>query len=48
MTGAGFGVRRLVFSSTAAVYGHTEEVPISETAPIRPTNPYGRSKLAPR
>ena len=40
------GVPRLVFSSTAAVYGHPEEVPISETAPTRPTNPYGGSKLA--
>ena len=45
---ANAGVRRLVFSSTAAVYGHTEEVPISETAPIRPTNRYGRSTLAPQ
>ncbi|QIN83454.1 UDP-glucose 4-epimerase GalE [Rubrobacter tropicus] len=40
------GVRRLVFSSTAAVYGEPEEVPIPETAPTRPTNPYGSSKLA--
>jgi UDP-glucose 4-epimerase len=40
------GVPRLVFSSTAAVYGHPEQVPISETAPTRPTNPYGGSKLA--
>lgn len=39
------GVRRLVFSSTAAVYGEPEEVPISETAPTLPTNPYGASKL---
>jgi UDP-glucose 4-epimerase len=40
------GVRRLVFSSTAAVYGHPEELPILESAPPRPTNPYGGSKLA--
>ncbi len=40
------GARRLVFSSTAATYGEPEEVPISETAPTRPTNPYGASKLA--
>ncbi len=40
------GVRRLVFSSTAAVYGEPESVPIAETAPTRPTNPYGASKLA--
>ena len=39
-------VRRLVFSSTAAVYGEPEEVPIPETAPTVPTNPYGASKLA--
>ena len=39
------GVGRLVFSSTAAVYGEPEEVPIPETAPARPTNPYGTSKL---
>jgi UDP-glucose 4-epimerase len=40
------GVPRLVFSSTAAVYGEPEEAPIPETAPTRPTNPYGGSKLA--
>ena len=40
------GVRRLVFSSTAAVYGEPESVPIAETAPTRPTSPYGASKLA--
>jgi UDP-glucose 4-epimerase len=39
-------VPRLVFSSTAAVYGQPEEVPIPETAPTRPTNTYGRSKLS--
>ena len=40
------GVPRLVFSSTAAVYGEPEETPIPETAPTLPTNPYGGSKLA--
>ena len=39
-------VPRLVFSSTAAVYGQPEQVPIREDAPQRPTNPYGASKLA--
>ncbi len=40
------GAGQLVFSSTAAVYGEPEEVPIQETAPTLPTNPYGSSKLA--
>jgi UDP-glucose 4-epimerase len=40
------GTGWLVFSSTAAVYGEPEEVPIQETAPTLPTNPYGSSKLA--
>ncbi|MEU6559175.1 UDP-glucose 4-epimerase GalE [Nocardia nova] len=40
------GTPRLVFSSTAAVYGEPEQVPILESAPARPTNPYGASKLA--
>ncbi|WP_330458304.1 UDP-glucose 4-epimerase GalE [Streptomyces sp. NBC_00820] len=40
------GVRRLVFSSTAATYGEPERVPIVESAPTRPTNPYGATKLA--
>ena len=40
------GVGRLVFSSTAAVYGEPQTVPIPETAPTLPTNPYGASKLA--
>jgi len=40
------GVRRLVFSSTAAVYGEPEAVPIAEDAPSRPANPYGNTKLA--
>ena len=40
------GVMQLVFSSTCAVYGQPDEVPIAETAPTRPTSPYGSSKLA--
>ena len=40
------GTPKLVFSSTAAVYGEPEQVPITEDAPPRPTNPYGASKLA--
>lgn len=40
------GTERLVFSSTCAVYGEPDEVPISETASLRPINPYGASKLA--
>ena len=40
------GVGRLVFSSTAAVYGNCETIPIVETAPTTPTNPYGAGKLA--
>lgn len=40
------GVRRIVFSSTAAVYGEPERMPIDETCPTRPTSPYGASKLA--
>lgn len=42
----GAEVQRLVFSSTCAVYGQPDEVPIPETAPTRPTNAYGRTKLA--
>jgi UDP-glucose 4-epimerase len=40
------GVRTIVFSSTAAVYGEPERTPISETDLTRPTNPYGATKLA--
>ena len=40
------GVRRLVFSSTASVYGEPERTPVEETASTVPTNPYGNSKLA--
>jgi len=39
------GPRRIVFSSTAAVYGEPESVPITEVARLRPTNVYGESKL---
>ena len=39
------GVQRLVFSSTAAVYGEPEVVPIQEDARLAPTNAYGQSKL---
>lgn len=40
------GVRRLVFSSSAAVYGIPLELPITEQSPCNPINPYGESKLA--
>jgi UDP-arabinose 4-epimerase len=39
------GVHRIVFSSTAAIYGTPDQVPIPESAPQRPVNPYGESKL---
>jgi UDP-glucose 4-epimerase len=38
------GVRRFVFSSTAAVYGVPDTTPIAEAAPLRPINPYGETK----
>jgi UDP-glucose 4-epimerase len=38
------GVRRFVFSSTAAVYGTPDATPIPEDAPLRPINPYGETK----
>jgi UDP-glucose 4-epimerase len=40
------GVHRIVFSSTANVYGDPDTVPIPETAAVRPPNPYATSKLA--
>ncbi|MFD1464807.1 UDP-glucose 4-epimerase GalE [Lapidilactobacillus mulanensis] len=40
-----FDVKKLVFSSTAATYGEAKEIPITETTPQIPTNPYGESKL---
>jgi len=44
-TMAEFGVKRLVFSSSATVYGDPHAVPIREDFPLSATNPYGRSKL---
>ncbi len=44
MVGAGVG--RIIFSSTCAIFGPPERVPIDETMPMRPINPYGESKLA--
>ena len=40
------GVKRFVFSSSAAVYGEPDTTPIEEDHPTRPTNPYGETKLA--
>jgi UDP-glucose 4-epimerase len=40
------GVLRIVFSSTCAIFGPPDRVPIDETAPARPISPYGESKLA--
>jgi len=40
------GAHRFIFSSSAAVYGEPDTVPIPEEAPLRPVNPYGRTKLA--
>lgn len=39
------GVKKIVFSSTAAVYGEPENIPILETDRLKPTNPYGETKL---
>ena len=39
------GVNRFIFSSTAAVYGNPDQVPVPEHAPTRPASPYGSSKL---
>ena len=39
-------IKRFIFSSTAAVYGEPVEIPITESHPCNPTNPYGRSKIA--
>jgi UDP-glucose 4-epimerase len=39
------GVGRFIFSSTAAVYGNPDQVPVPESAPTRPLSPYGSSKL---
>lgn len=40
------GVSKFIFSSTAAVYGEPEKMPIAEDYPLDPVNPYGRSKAA--
>ncbi len=40
-----FGVNVFIFSSTAAVYGIPEVIPVNEDAPLRPINPYGSSKM---
>jgi len=40
-----FGVKKIVFSSTAAVYGEPLSLPITENHPTQPVNPYGHSKL---
>jgi UDP-glucose 4-epimerase len=40
------GVNKFIFSSTAAVYGIPEKIPITEDSPTEPINPYGRTKLA--
>ncbi|MBJ6745092.1 UDP-glucose 4-epimerase GalE [Streptococcus sp. 121] len=39
------GCRNLIFSSSATVYGDPQELPLTETAPLSVTNPYGRTKL---
>jgi len=39
------GVKHFIFSSTAAVYGNPEHVPVAEDAPTMPMSPYGSSKL---
>ena len=41
----GCGVKKFIFSSTAAVYGNAEKMPIGENAPMNPINPYGSSKM---
>src|SRR5438270_10654940 len=39
------GIRKFVFSSTAALYGEPKQIPIQEDDPLEPTNAYGESKL---
>ncbi len=39
------GVKRFIFSSTAAVYGNPAHIPVTELSPLQPINPYGESKL---
>jgi len=40
-----YNVKKIVFSSSATVYGNPHKVPIKEDFPVQPTNPYGRTKL---
>lgn len=40
-----YNVNKFIFSSTAAVYGEPDEIPVKETIPTNPINPYGRTKL---
>ncbi|NLN59861.1 MAG: UDP-glucose 4-epimerase GalE [Deltaproteobacteria bacterium] len=40
----GLGIRNFIYSSSAAVYGNPEEIPVKETAPLAPINPYGATK----
>lgn len=40
-----YGVKKMVFSSSATVYGHPDKVPIKEDFPLKPVNPYGRTKF---
>ena len=40
-----FDVKKFIFSSSSTVYGQPTQVPVPETAPLIPQNPYGRSKL---
>lgn len=40
------GVKKIIFSSSACVYGTTDNLPIKEDAPLRPDNPYGATKAA--
>src|SRR5438309_1795500 len=44
-TAVDLGVKHIIFSSTAAVYGDPEKVPVAEEDPTSPINPYGASKL---
>jgi UDP-glucose 4-epimerase len=40
-----FDIRKIVYFSSAAVYGEPSEYPLRESSPVRPVNPYGVSKL---